>query len=91
MSIYKTTGGQNVFDIALQLYGNIQDVVKLLVDNPPLNLNDEIPIGTELTFDDQENEFKNFTTNKGITIATNDGTTQSGKAFDESFDNNEFN
>jgi hypothetical protein len=90
MLIYKSIGGQNIFDVALQTYGNIQDVVKLLVDNPELDLNQEIPIGTEIKYDDQQNEFKTFVTNKKIQVATNDGVTQSGKAFDLSFDNKEF-
>lgn len=90
MLIYKAIGGQNIFDIALQTYGNVQDVVKLLVDNPGLDLNQEIPIGLEIKYEDQENEFKTFVTNKNIQVATNDGATQTGKAFDLSFDNNEF-
>lgn len=90
MLTYKTVGGQNIFDVALQTYGNIQDVPKLLVDNPHVNINEELPIGTVISFEDQENEFKTFVTNKGINVATNDSATQSGKAFGESFNNNEF-
>tara|TARA_R110002020_G_scaffold180781_1_gene375427 strand:+ start:2421 stop:2696 length:276 start_codon:yes stop_codon:yes gene_type:complete len=90
MLTYKTTNGQNIFDVALQTYGNIQSVVRLLIDNPELSINEEIPIGFELKYDDQVNEFKTFAFRKKITVATNDGLTQSGKAFDISFDNNEF-
>ncbi|MCP4503697.1 MAG: hypothetical protein GY822_27530 [Deltaproteobacteria bacterium] len=90
MLIYKAIGGQNIFDIALQTYGNVQDVVKLLVDNPGLDLNQEIEIGFEIKYQDQENEFKTFVTNKKIQVATNDGVTQSGNAFGEAFDKKAF-
>ena len=30
--------GQNIYDIALQYYGNVEAVTKLLSDNPELNL-----------------------------------------------------
>ena len=90
MSIYRSVGGQNVFDVSLQLYGNIKHVVKLLQDNSDLDLNEEIPIGTVILYTEEPTEFGNFVSRKNINIATNDGVTQSGKAFDESFDNKEF-
>ena len=91
MLTYNTVGGQNIFDIALQTYGNIQYVVKILIDNPAIDFNQEIPSGTQIKYDDQENEFRTFVTNKGINVATNDGATQAGKAFGDSFDSKEFN
>ena len=90
MLTYKTVGGQNIFDVALQTYGNIQYVVKLLQDNPALDINEEIGIGTLIQYEDQVNQLKTFVTNKGINIATNDGANQNGDAFDESFDKTEF-
>ena len=70
MLIYKSIEGQNVFDLALQLYGNIQDSAKILVDNPSLNIDQSVPRSTEIRYEDQQNEFKTFLTNKKINLAT---------------------
>jgi len=91
MLIYKVLQNQNIFDLSLQVYGDIESVVQLIKDNPEIDINKEIPFGFPLKYIDKVNDFKTFVNRKKIDVSTNDGATQTGKAFDSSFDKKEFN
>lgn len=53
MPKYTVQDGQSIYDIALQLYGSLDYVVKLIEDNPSIaNLNQDLLAGLELEFDD---------------------------------------
>ena len=85
MLIYKTKAGQNIFDLSLQLYGNIQAIPQLLRENPILDINTEITPGTEIQHDNEQNEFLTFISNKGIEVSTGEAGTGGGGAFSEGF------
>ncbi len=59
MKEYTTTQGQSIYDIALILYGSIEGIFDLLVNNN-ISINDEIPAGTVLSYDED------FIINQGI-------------------------
>ena len=49
MGNYRVITGQNIYDVALHLYGSIEGIVDLLVNNPDLSLETELRTGQELT------------------------------------------
>lgn len=52
MAKYKVTAGQNLFDIALHIYGSIEGIVDLMINNPDLSLCDTLKTGDELIYTD---------------------------------------
>lgn len=50
MAKYIVKPSQNIFDIALHLYGTIEGVFDLLITNPWLNMNTDLITGTELEY-----------------------------------------
>lgn len=52
MAQYQATGNQNIFDIALHLYGSIEGIYDLLMSNPWLTMESEISRGTTLEYHD---------------------------------------
>jgi len=52
MGKYNVTSGQNIYDVALHLYGSIEGIVDLLMNNTSLSLNDQLNIGQELLYTD---------------------------------------
>lgn len=50
MSSYTVKTGQNIYDVALALYGSIEGIFDLLVSNNGLSLNDTLEKGQELTY-----------------------------------------
>lgn len=50
MAIYEAKIDQTIFDIAVQLYGSIEGAFDLLMSNPGLSINDDIPRGTTLNY-----------------------------------------
>lgn len=52
MKQYITKHGQNIYDISLVLYGSIEGIFDLLVHNDSINLNNAIPSGTVLEYDE---------------------------------------
>lgn len=50
MAIWKTSSNQTLFDLALQLYGNVSFAYKILADNG-LNWNYQSATGDEITYD----------------------------------------
>lgn len=61
MAIYKAKPGQNLFDIAIMLYGSIEGLFDVLISNPALSMNTDIKAGMELEYHDY------FVINPGIT------------------------
>jgi len=47
---YKTSDNQTIFDLCIIIYGTLDYLVKLMVDNN-LNFQDKIPTGTLLVYD----------------------------------------
>lgn len=60
MAIYEAKIDQTIFDIAVQLYGSIEGAFDLLMSNPDLSINDDIPRGTTLNY------HENFVINQEI-------------------------
>lgn len=52
MGRYKVLSGQNLYDVALHLYGSIEGVVDLLIDNPELSFDTTLAAGRELLYTD---------------------------------------
>lgn len=52
MGKYIVTTGQNIYDIAVCLYGSIEGIVDLLINNPRLSLDDDLKSGDELEYTD---------------------------------------
>lgn len=60
MAIHKVTANQNIWDVALQLYGTIEGVFDLLISNPALTMTTDLVPGMELEYHDY------FVINEGI-------------------------
>ncbi|NDW10983.1 hypothetical protein [Dysgonomonas sp. 520] len=60
MGKYTVTSGQNLFDISMHIYGSIEGIVDLMMNNSGLSLADELKAGDELIFTDD------FVINKDI-------------------------
>ncbi|MDR1718060.1 MAG: hypothetical protein LBS20_19660 [Prevotella sp.] len=52
MGKYTVTSGQNLFDISMHIYGSIEGIVDLMMNNSGLSLADELKAGDELVFTD---------------------------------------
>lgn len=52
MGKYKITAGQNIYDVAMHLYGSTEGIVDLLINNPLLSLDDTLHSGDELDYTD---------------------------------------
>lgn len=66
MAIYTVKPNQNLFDVALHLYGSIEGLFDLLISNPDLNMTSELTYGQELVYHEEfvlnesiVSEFKN--------------------------------
>ena len=57
--IHTTFEGQNIIDLALQLYGDPLAFFTLLDDNSGLSLDQEIPAGTEVIYDEEKVDIRN--------------------------------
>lgn len=79
--------GQSIFDMAIQMYGDISYVWKILSDNPELlNIQNQDITGFELKYDKQL--FSNvvyFDINK-IYITTGNPDSELSRSFDDSFE-----
>lgn len=60
MGKYTVNNGQNLYDIALDLYGSVEGIVDLLMNNTNLSLADDLQMGDELIYTDD------FTINEDI-------------------------
>ena len=52
MGRYKVTTGQNIYDVSLHIYGSIEGIVDLLINNETLSLSTELHSGDELIYTD---------------------------------------
>lgn len=52
MGKYVVTNGQNIYDVALHIYGSIEGIVDLLMNNAELSLSDDLRTGDELIYTD---------------------------------------
>ncbi len=52
MATYTVKPGQNLFDVALHLYGSIEGLFDLLISNSELNMTTDLTTGMELTYHD---------------------------------------
>lgn len=52
MGKYKITAGQNIYDVALHIYGSIEGVTDLMINNENLSLEANLKSGDELVFSD---------------------------------------
>ena len=52
MGKYRVIAGQNLYDVALHLYGSIEGVVDLLINNPELSFATTLTAGMELVYTD---------------------------------------
>lgn len=52
MGKYTITAGQNLYDAALHIYGSIEGITDLLVNNPSLSMASRLYTGQELTYTD---------------------------------------
>lgn len=52
MGKYTVIAGQNIYDVALHLYGSIEGIVDLMMNNASLSLDDMLVAGQELTYTD---------------------------------------
>lgn len=52
MGKYKITAGQNIYDVALHIYGSIEGVTDLMINNEELSLDTTLKSGDELIFSD---------------------------------------
>lgn len=52
MGKYIVTNGQNIYDVALHVYGSIEGIVDLLMNNTGLSLSDDLQTGDELIYTD---------------------------------------
>lgn len=53
MATYIVKPNQNIFDVALHLYGSIEGLFDLLISNPDLNMTSELKYGQELIYHDE--------------------------------------
>lgn len=87
MSTYKSRNGQNIFDLALQTYGDVSRVVELFQDNDSIqDLHDDIIPGLDINFKEDQNAVRQYLIDNGIDVSTNDTNKVSGRGFDEGFD-----
>ncbi len=52
MGKYTVISGQNLYDVALHVYGSIEGITDLLVNNPDLSMGSVLAQGQELIFSD---------------------------------------
>ena len=52
MGRYKVIAGQNIYDVALHLYGSIEGIVNLMMCNTDLSLDTTLKVGDELIYSD---------------------------------------
>lgn len=52
MGRYKVIAGQNIYDIALHIYGSIEGIVDLMMCNTDLSLDTTLKVGDELIYSD---------------------------------------
>jgi hypothetical protein len=82
--------GQNIFDLALTLYGDVEKSIQLLQDNKVKlsNLNQRTLPGILMEFNQEKDEnkvFTNYLRKNSLVIATSDPTDNNGSGFSDGF------
>lgn len=73
MGKYKVIAGQNIYDVALHIYGAVEGITDLLVSNESLSLDDDLQSGHELAYTDDyqiDKEVAAYYQTHGITPAS---------------------
>lgn len=83
MKTYKTRQGQSLLDVSLQLFGDTENILTILKNNPTLNINDDLQAGTEIQYNEIDNVFVRFVNTKNIDVNTSESNL--GGAFNEGF------
>lgn len=52
MGKYKVIAGQNIYDVAMKIYGAVEGVIDLMINNEQLSLDTDLKAGDELIFTD---------------------------------------
>lgn len=52
MGKYKVISGQNIYDVALHIYGSIEGITDLMINNPDLSMADTLKDGDEIIYSD---------------------------------------
>lgn len=85
-STYKTLTKQSVFDLAIQLYGDISQIRNLLEVFP--NLDEPIPVGSEIEMTEQIDPIALFFTDRRIKVSTDIDPEESDEDLIATFENN---
>lgn len=90
--IYLVREKQNLLDIAMQLYGDLDGVWKLLDDNPSIGLDSELATAQELVVDPAHSvnpQIQNYFKTRNLKVVTGpalpDEELQPGEGFDTGF------
>jgi secreted PhoX family phosphatase len=82
MKEFKIHDGMSIFDLALQLYGSIENVYTLITDNENIeNINENQNPGKVIQYAESKSPFVSFVTSEKIFINTSDPKTVSGQAY----------
>ena len=52
MATYKVKLGQNIWDVAMQLYGSVEGILDLLISNDWLDMTTDLEVGMDLEYHD---------------------------------------
>ena len=89
--IYKARDGQTIFDLSMQLYGNLTSALRIVQDNLTIleNLNSPIVAGMEINFTKQNIPLTNLLENVAISTTYPQiiGTGAFSNGFSDGFDN----
>lgn len=87
MATYVIKEGQSIFDLALQLYGDVSKAYELIGLNDSINnITSNDLEGIEITYEEQKNEVTEFFKTNSLTISTRYPEFTTGESFDDSFD-----
>lgn len=77
MAKYTVRSGQNLYDIALQLYGSVEGIFYLLVHNDWLSINTQLKFGMTLDYSPEiiiNRDVMNWLNEKGVRVKNGDHT-----------------
>ena len=88
MENYTTREGQTIFDLAIQLYGDVSQALTIVRNNDSIDsLNSNVPTGTVIQYEDPKNTITNQFRLRNTQVVTYNPALIPGAAFDDSFDN----
>lgn len=78
---------QTIFDLSLQLYGSIENVFDIIINNNSIaDIHHQALAGMVIEFEEQSTDLPVYFKTKGITIATNYPIVMDARSFGDSFD-----